>query len=102
MKSIEDVDFDYLCKIPANKAHYLGYIVSFNIFPNQVECFIADNIPELAKANYSDVFDCDTDLYKKHSNVMKMESASATDVEEDKSSTGTDTETTECDSNDYH
>ena len=36
MKSREDIEYDYLCKITANKAHYL----------NQVEWLIADNISE--------------------------------------------------------
>ena len=46
MKSREDIEYDYLCKIPANKAHYLNYTASFNIFLNQVEWLIADNISE--------------------------------------------------------
>ena len=43
-------------------------------------------------------FYSDTDHYRKHSNAMRRENASATDVEEDKISTGTDSETEECDS----
>ena len=48
---------------------------------------------------YSKVFDFDSDFYKKHSNVMKMENASTTGVE-NKISTETGYETEECDSSD--
>ena len=96
-KCIEDIVFDYLFQIPANKTHCLGYIVSFNIFLNKVKCLITDNISEQEKANYSEVFDFDSDYYKTHSNVMKMENASATDDEEGRIITETENENKEVD-----
>ena len=45
-KGIEDIGFDYLYKIPANRAHYLGYIVSVTIFPNQVKFLILSRLEQ--------------------------------------------------------
>ena len=96
-KSIEDIEFDFLCEILQTRR--IGYIVSFDIFPNQEKCLIADNVSQQAQTNYSEFFYYSGDHYIKHSNALKIENASASDVEEDNANAEADSENDD-DSND--